>query len=437
VTPLSARGPAGVTPVSAVEVIKAKRDGRELTGVQIRWFLDSYTAGRIAEEQAAALLMAIVWRGMTAHELATWTAAMIASGSRLDLSGVGRPTVDKHSTGGVGDKVSLPLVAMVAACGAAVPQLSGRGLGHTGGTLDKMESIPGWQAALPPAQMVAVLQRVGAVIAAAGAGLAPADAKLYALRDVTGTVESIPLIASSIMSKKIAEGTEALVLDVKVGGGAFMADLGQGRQLAEAMVELGQAHGVATSALITAMDTPLGRAVGNAIEVEESLDVLQGRGPDDLVAVTVALAQEMLALAGIDADPDAVRHDGSALATWRAMVAAQGGDPDAALPRAAGHRVVPAPRAGYLTRLDARAVGTAVWRLGAGRARKEDTVSPTAGIWCRAKPGEWVEPGQPVLELAIDDPARVAAALHALHDAFDIGPEPPPERPLILDRIRP
>ena len=330
----------------AVDVIKAKRDGRALTDEQIRSFLEAYTAGAIAEEQAAALLMAIVWRGMTADELTTWTDAMVASGERLDLSTVGRPTVDKHSTGGVGDKVSLPLVAIVAACGAAVPQLSGRGLGHTGGTLDKMESISGWRAVLPPDEMTRVLRDVGGVICAAGPGLAPADRKLYALRDVTGTVESIPLIASSIMSKKIAEGTQALVLDVKVGTGAFMSDLGQARALAETMVQLGQANGVRTSALITAMDTPLGRAVGNAVEVEESLDVLRGEGPEDLVTITHALAREMLALAGLDADADVVRHDGRALATWRAMVAAQGGDPDATLPRATDYLAVRAPRVG-------------------------------------------------------------------------------------------
>jgi thymidine phosphorylase len=426
-----------VSGFAAVDLIKAKRDGHALDDAQIRWFVDSYTAGAIAEEQAAALLMAIVWRGMSPDELTSWTAAMIASGERLDLSMVGRPTVDKHSTGGVGDKVSLPLVPIVAACGAAVPQLSGRGLGHTGGTLDKMESIPGWRAALAPAAMVTVLQHVGGVICAAGPGLAPADGKLYALRDVTGTVESIPLIASSIMSKKIAEGTESLVLDVKVGRGAFMSDLGQARLLAETLVQLGHANGVRTSALITAMDTPLGRAVGNAIEVEESLDVLSGEGPDDLVEVTLALAREMLDLAGINADADATRGPGGpAMATWRAMVSAQGGDPDAPLPRATEHRAIPAPRAGYVTRLDARAVGVAGWRLGAGRARKEDLVSHTAGIWCRAKRGEWVEAGQPVLELAVDDPSRVPPALDALTNAFAIGPEPPPEQPLILDRIR-
>ncbi|MDQ1399511.1 MAG: thymidine phosphorylase [Acidimicrobiaceae bacterium] len=424
-----------MTVFHAVDVIKAKRDGEILTDTQIRSFIQAYTDGQVAEEQAAALLMAVVWQGMTTEELSAWTAAMVASGDRLDLSGVGRPTVDKHSTGGVGDKVSLPLVAIVAACGAAVPQLSGRGLGHTGGTLDKMESIPGWRAALPPDEMIAVLQRVGGVICAAGPGLAPADRKLYALRDVTGTVESIPLIAGSIMSKKIAEGTKALVLDVKVGTGAFMSDLGQARTLAETMVQLGQANGVRTSALITAMDTPLGRAAGNAVEVEESLEVLQGGGPEDLVTLTHALAREMLALAGVDADADAVRHDGRALATWRAMVAAQGGDPDAALPQATDHQAIRAPQSGYVTRLDARAVGNAAWRLGAGRARKEDIVSKTAGIWCRAKPGEWVEEGQPVVELAIDDPARVPAALDALTGAFDIGPEPPPTRDLIIDYI--
>jgi thymidine phosphorylase len=468
-----------VSTFDAVDVIKAKRDGRALSDAQIRGFIAGYTDGAVADEQAAALLMAIVWRGLSGAELATWTAAMIASGQRLDLSGVGRPTVDKHSTGGVGDKVSLPLVPIVAACGAAVPQLSGRGLGHTGGTLDKMESIPGWRAALAPAEMLAVLRRVGAVICAAGAGagLAPADGKLYALRDVTGTVESIPLIASSIMAKKIAEGTSALVLDVKVGAGAFMADIGQARLLAETMVQLGEAHGVRTSALLTAMDAPLGRAVGNAIEVTEALAVLRGGGPEDLVTVTLALAREMLALAGIDGGAggagagaggaggaaaggaggaaaggggaggaaaggagdlvEAVRQDGRALATWRAMVAAQGGDPDAALPQAGAVEVVRAPAAGYVTRLDARAVGNAVWRLGAGRARKEHRVSATAGIWCRAKPGEWVEAGQPVLELAVDDPSRVPSALDALARAFAVGPEPPPERPLILDRIGP
>ncbi len=421
--------------MNALDVIRAKRDGQPLPDEQITWFIDAYTKGVVPDEQAAALLMAIVWRGMDPHELTTWTAAMIASGERLDLSSVGRPTVDKHSTGGVGDKVSLPLVPLVAACGAAVPQLSGRGLGHTGGTLDKMECIRGWRAHLEPDELLAVLSEVGCVICAAGPGLAPADGKLYALRDVTGTVESIPLIASSIMSKKIAEGTRALVLDVKVGSGAFMPDIDQARQLAETMVELGEANGVRTTALLTSMDTPIGRAVGNALEVTEALDLLAGGGPADLREITLALANEMLALAGVDADPAAALDDGRGLEKFRAMVRAQGGDPDVTLPTAGQRHQVTAAEAGFVTRLDARGVGVAAWRLGAGRARKEDPVSATAGIICRAKPGEPVSAGQPVLELHIDDPARLAGALEALAGAIEIGPEPPPPPTLILERI--
>ena len=317
--------------MNVVEIIKAKRDGERLTDEQLRWFIDAYTKGEIADEQAAALCMAIYFQGMQPGELAVWTGAMIDSGERLDLSSVGRPTVDKHSTGGVGDKVSLILAPLVAACGAAVPQLSGRGLGHSGGTLDKLDAIAGWRSGLSPTEMVSQLQTVGCVIAAAGSGLTPADRKLYALRDVTATVESIPLIASSIMSKKIAEGTEALVLDVKTGSGAFMRSRDDATRLAEAMVVIGEANGVRTSALITAMDTVLGRAAGNAIEVTESVDVLAGRveGLDDLVEVTLALADEMISLAGISADPGAHLADGSALGKWREMVTAQGGDPDA------------------------------------------------------------------------------------------------------------
>ena len=421
--------------MNALDVIRAKRDGQALSDEQIAWFIDAYTNEALPDEQAAALLMAIVWRGMIPHELATWTAAMIASGERLDLSSAGRPTVDKHSTGGVGDKVSLPLVPLVAACGTAVPQLSGRGLGHTGGTLDKMECIPGWRANLEPAEMLAILGQVGCVICAAGPGLAPADGKLYALRDVTGTVESIPLIASSIMSKKIAEGTEALVLDVKVGSGAFMPDLAQAQQLAETMVGLGAAHQVRTTALLTAMDTPIGRAVGNAVEVREALELLAGGGPADLREITLALATEMLALAGVKADPAAALDNGQGLETFWAMVRAQGGDPDAPLPEARNRRNVEATADGFVTRLDARAVGMAAWRLGAGRARKEDPVSAVAGIICLAKPGEAVSAGQPVLELHIDEPGRVDAALDALAGAIEIGPEPPRAQPMILDRI--
>src|ERR1700753_2891633 len=348
----------GVTPVPAVvDLIHLKRDGGTLSGDEVRWLIDTYTSGEIADEQMSALLMAIFFRGLAPAELREWTAAMIASGERLDLSGVGRPTVDKHSTGGVGDKVSLVLAPLVAACGAAVPQLSGRGLGHTGGTLDKLESIPGWRAALPPAEMTEMLSTVGAVICAAGSGLAPADRKLYALRDVTGTVESIPLIASSIMSKKIAEGSSALVLDVKVGSGAFMTELDSAGELAQTMVTLGTEQGVRTSALLTAMDVPLGRAVGNALEVEESVAVLRGEGPPDLVAVTLGLACGMLALAEIAADPAAALASGRALEVYREMIAGQGGDPDAELAQAALTELVTTPSAGLLRRLDARAVG--------------------------------------------------------------------------------
>jgi thymidine phosphorylase len=351
---------------------------------------------------------------------------MIDSGDRLDLSSIARPTVDKHSTGGVGDKVSLILAPLVAACGAAVPQLSGRGLGHTGGTLDKLEAIPGFRAALTPEETIAVLAEAGCVICAAGSGLAPADRRLYALRDVTATVESIPLIASSIMSKKIAEGTSALVLDVKVGTGAFMTSYDRARELAETMVALGEEHGVRTRALLTRMDVPLGRAAGNAVEVEESVQALQGNGPADLMEVTLALAREMLTLAGLDADPAAAIADGRALAAWQTMIRAQGGDPDAPLPQAAHVQTWPSPGTGWLSRLDALAVGTAAWRLGAGRARKEDAVSAAAGVICLAKPGDRVEAGQPLLELRADDPGRFGPALAALAQAAAVSEQEPP-----------
>ncbi|HTV99000.1 MAG TPA: thymidine phosphorylase [Streptosporangiaceae bacterium] len=419
----------------AVELIRAKRDGRELTGDEIRWLIAAYTAGDIADEQMSALLMAVFFRGLEPAELRAWTAAMVASGERLDLGAVSLPTVDKHSTGGVGDKVSLVLAPLVASCGAAVPQLSGRGLGHTGGTLDKLEAIPGWRAGLSAAEMIAVLRSEGCVICAAGADLAPADRKLYALRDVTGTVESIPLIASSIMSKKIAEGTSGLVLDVKVGSGAFMKEITAARLLAQTMVGLGAEAGVRTTALLTGMDVPLGRAVGNAVEVEEAVATLSGDGPPDLVEVTLALAREMLALAGIDADPAAALADGRALDRYRRMIAAQGGDPEAPLPRARHAEQVTAQDSGWLRRLDALAVGVAAWRLGAGRARKEDPVNPAAGVICLAKPGERVEAGQPVLELRADDETRFARARQALAGALEIGAEPAAGPPLVLERI--
>ena len=400
----------GVGHFDAVDIIRTKRDGGELADEEIRWLVNAYVAGTVPDEQVSAWLMAVYFRGMSPRELACLTGAMVASGDVMDMSGLSRPSVDKHSTGGVGDKVSLVLAPLLASLGAAVPQLSGRGLGHTGGTLDKLEAIPGWRSQLSTQEVLAQLESVGCAICAAGAALAPADRRLYALRDVTGTVESVPLIASSIMSKKIAEGTSALVLDVKVGSGAFMQERPRAAELARAMVEIGERANMKVAALLTAMDVPLGRAVGNALEVTEAVDVLEGRGPADLVEVTVALAEVMLELAGLTGDPRQALRDGSALATWRAMVRAQGGDPDAPLPVAAVTDTVRAGRPGYLCRLEARAVGVAAWRLGAGRARKEDPVNASAGVLCLVKPGEPVEKGQPVLELRTDDPGRLERA---------------------------
>ena len=423
----------------AVEVILRKRDGGVLSDSMIDWVVDAYTRGEVADEQMAALAMAILLNGMERAEIARWTAAMIASGERMDFSGLSRPTADKHSTGGVGDKITLPLAPLVAACGVAVPQLSGRGLGHTGGTLDKLESIPGWRADLTNEQVLRQLEEVGAVICAAGAGLAPADKKLYALRDVTGTVEAIPLIASSIMSKKIAEGTGALVLDVKVGTGAFMKDLDRARELAETMVALGTDAGVRTVALLTDMSTPLGLTAGNALEVHESVEVLAGGGPSDVVELTLALAREMLAAAGRpDEDPAARLADGSAMDVWRAMIAAQGGDPDAALPTARETHVVTAPATGTLARLDAMAVGLAAWRLGAGRARQGEAVQAGAGVEIHAKPGDRVTAGAPLLTLHTDEPERFERALAALEGGTDVasdGAPAPAEPAVVLDRI--
>jgi thymidine phosphorylase len=422
----------------AVDVIRAKRDGRELSDPEIDWVIDAYTRGAVADEQMAALAMAVLLNGMNRREISRWTRAMIASGERMEFSALSRPTADKHSTGGVGDKITLPLAPLVAACGVAVPQLSGRGLGHTGGTLDKLESIPGWRASLSTVDMLRQLDTLGAVICAAGDGLAPADRKLYALRDVTGTVEAIPLIASSIMSKKIAEGTGALVLDVKVGSGAFMKSLPDARELARTMVDLGTDAGVRTVALLTDMSTPLGRTAGNALEVRESVEVLAGGGPSDVVELTVLLAREMLAAAGVsDVDPADALADGRAMDVWRRMIAAQGGDPDAALPTARETHDVLAPADGVLAALDAYAVGVAAWRLGAGRARKEDPVQAGAGIELHAKPGEEVRAGQPLLTLHTDEPQRFERALAALDGAFAVAPpgSRPDTVPLVLDRI--
>jgi thymidine phosphorylase len=421
----------------AVEVISAKRDRQELSDGQIDWVVDAYTRGAVADEQMAALAMAILLNGMNRREIGRWTDAMIASGERMDFSALSRPTADKHSTGGVGDKITLPLAPLVAACGIAVPQLSGRGLGHTGGTLDKLESIPGWRAALSNDEMLAQLESVGAVICAAGDGLAPADKKLYALRDVTGTVPAIPLIASSIMSKKIAEGTGALVLDVKVGTGAFMPTADEARELAATMVALGQDAGVHTVALLTDMSTPLGLTAGNAVEVQESVDVLAGGGPADVVELTLALAREMLAGAGRgDIDPAGKLADGSAMDAWRAMISAQGGDPSAPLPQARETHVVKAPASGTLTRLDALAVGLAAWRLGAGRARKEDAVQAGAGVVWHARPGDTVTEGEALFTLHTDEPERFARALEVLEGGYDVGEASAYSAlPLVIDRI--
>jgi thymidine phosphorylase len=425
-------------PFDVVDVIVAKRDQQELSDAQVDWVVDAYVRGVVAEEQMSSLAMAILLNGMERREISRWTSAMIASGERMDFSSLSRPTADKHSTGGVGDKITLALTPLVAACGVAVPQLSGRGLGHTGGTLDKLESIPGWNARLSHGEMMAQLDDVGAVICAAGQGLAPADRKLYALRDVTGTVESIALIASSIMSKKIAEGTGALVLDVKVGSGAFMKDVDSARELARTMVGIGQDAGVNTVALLTSMATPLGLRVGNALEVQEAVEVLAGGGPPDVVELTLVLAAEMLAAVGrSDVDPADALADGRAMDVWRAMVAAQGGDSRAPLPVARHTHEILAPGSGVLTQLDALKVGTAAWRLGAGRARKEDTVQAAAGIELHAKPGAVLRGGDPLMTLHTDTPERFARAVEALEGAYFVAPEGsrPDLLPLVIERV--
>ena len=419
----------------AVDLIRLKRDGGRLPEAGIDWLIDAYTKGGVTDEQMAAMAMAIFFRGLDPAELTRWTNAMIASGERMSFAQLSRPTVDKHSTGGVGDKITLPLAPLVAACGAAVPQLSGRGLGHTGGTLDKLEAIPGWRAALSNEEMLAQLEDVGAVICAAGSGLAPADKKLYALRDVTGTVESIPMISASIMSKKIAEGTQSLVLDVKTGAGAFMKRREDSQALARTMVEIGKAAGVNTVALITAMDTPLGRAAGNGLEVAESVEVLAGGGPSDVRELTLALATEMLACAGLDADPAQVLDSGKAMDAWKAMIRAQGGDPDAPLPLARHTEVITAAADGYLTKLDAMAVGLAAWRLGAGRAKQGDPVQAAAGVTWHAGVGDRVTAGQPLFTLHTDTPERFERAVQAIADAAEIGADPVLPGPIVLERI--
>ncbi len=426
-------------PFAAVEIISAKRDNGELSDPQIDWIVDAYTRGVVADEQMSALLMAILLNGMNMREISRWTDAMINSGERMNWSALSRKTADKHSTGGVGDKITLPLAPLVAACGGAVPQLSGRGLGHTGGTLDKLESIPGWRASLSNAEMLKVLQDCGAVICAAGAGLAPADKKLYALRDVTGTVPAIPLIASSIMSKKIAEGTSALILDVKTGAGAFMSDPLKARELAQTMVALGTRAGVNTRALITAMDVPLGLTAGNALEVRESVEVLAGGGPADIVELTLVMAREMLDAAGIKPtmDPADALKNGVAMDVWRQMISAQGGDPDAKLPVAREQYVVTAESSGEIIEMNAMSVGISAWRLGAGRSRQGEAVQAGAGIEIHAKPGESITAGAPLFTLHTDDSPRFERALEALQGAVRISStgEQVERLPLIIEKI--
>lgn len=428
-----------IEPFDTVDLIRAKRDKHPLSTEQINWLVDAFTRGYVGDEQMAAMAMAIFLNGMERREIKDLTLAMIESGERMDFATLSKPTADKHSTGGVGDKITLPLAPLVASFGVAVPQLSGRGLGHTGGTLDKLESIPGWRASLSNEELREQLESIGAVICAAGSGLAPADGKLYSLRDITGTVEAIPLIASSIMSKKIAEGTSALVLDVKFGSGAFLKDIEQSRQLAETMVALGTDAGVTTTALLTNMNVPLGLAIGNANEVRESVEVLAGGGPADVVELTVALAREMLESAGqMEADVEDALKDGRAMDTWRAMISAQGGDPDAPLPVAREQHVVTADRDGMLVEQQALPFGIAAWRLGAGRARKQDPVQHSAGIDLHAKPGDVVKKGQPLFTLSADEPARFERALEALEGSYrigDAGDQVHDGGPLIVDRI--
>jgi thymidine phosphorylase len=434
---LTEQSKSGVEPFAAVEIIAAKRDRNELSDKQIDWTVAAYTRGVIADEQMSALLMAILLNGMNSREISRWTNAMINSGERMNWSALDRPTADKHSTGGVGDKITLPLAPLVAACGGAVPQLSGRGLGHTGGTLDKLESIPGWRASLSNAEMLKVLQDTGAVICAAGAGLAPADKKLYALRDVTATVEAIPLIASSIMSKKIAEGTSALILDVKTGSGAFMSDPAKAGELARTMVQLGLDAGVKTRALVTAMDVPLGLTAGNALEVRESIEVLAGGGPADVVELTILLAREMIDAAGIvGKDPADALKDGSAMDHWKRMISAQGGDPDAKLPVAREKHVITATESGVMTNMDALKIGVSAWRLGAGRSKQGETVQAGAGIEMHSKPGDYIKSGEPLLTLHTDEPARFDRAIEILGGAIEIKENGKVERlPLIIERI--
>lgn len=427
---------APVEPFDIAQLIGRKRHAEPLSEAEISWLVDAFVRDVVAPEQMSALLMAIVIQGMNRDEIRSLTAAMIASGETMDFTKLGKPAIDKHSTGGVGDKITLPLVPLVASYGVAVPQLSGRGLGHTGGTLDKLESIPGWRANISNDEMYDALRDIGGVICSAGSGLAPADRKMYALRDVTGTVAAVPLIASSIMSKKIAEGAHGLVLDVKMGSGAFLPGIDEARELAQTMVNLGADSGLNTVALITDMDQPLGREVGNANEVRESLEVLAGGGPDDVVELTVALAREMLTLAGMpDIDPAEGLRDGRAMDVWRQMVTSQGGDPDATLPEANETEVVLATHSGYVQRVDALDVGVAAWRLGAGRARPSDPVDHSAGVTVHVKRGDLIAPGDVLFTVRCDNAGRMGRGLELLQNAVEFGEHAPVSHDIVLERV--
>jgi pyrimidine-nucleoside phosphorylase len=432
----------------AVDIIMKKRDGGVLDRAEIVAFVDGVTSGAWPEYQAAALLMAILLRGMNAEETAALTTAMVDSGVRVDLRRIPGIKVDKHSTGGVGDKTSLILAPLVASCGVPVPMMSGRGLGHTGGTLDKLESIPGFRVGLSLDEMQKALAAVGCAMIGQTAEIAPADKTLYALRDVTGTVESIPLISASIMSKKIAEGIDALVLDVKTGSGAFMKTEADSRRLAESLVAIGTASGVKTEAVITAMDTPLGDAVGNALEVIECIEVLKGRGPADLTEVSLELTARMLVMGGVAPDRDSARAraddalaSGEGLERLRRIIAQQGGDPRVVddyglMPSIESSAPVRASRNGYLERVDAELVGRASVALGAGRDRVDDPVDPAVGIMVRQKPGAAVRAGETVLELFYRDAGKLQAALALAERAIVVSEQRPSIRPIIVGEVR-
>jgi pyrimidine-nucleoside phosphorylase len=433
--------------IRAVDVIRNKRDGRVLQRAEIDYFVAGVTDGTLPDYQASALLMAILLRGMSPEETAHLTDAMVRSGTRMSFAEVDGIPVDKHSTGGVGDKTSIVLAPLAVACGAAVPMMSGRGLGHTGGTLDKLEAIPGFRTALSPDELRAAMQSVRCALIGQTSDIAPADRKLYALRDVTSTVESIPLISASIMSKKIAEGIGGLVLDVKTGAGAFMKTLDDSRRLAESLVAIGKASGVRTEALITDMNAPLGRAVGNANEIVESIETLKGKGPEDVESLSVQLAARMLVLAGIastEADGEAaVRRalaSGAAVDVFRRIVENQGGDPRVIddytrLPSAPDEQMVAAPRAGFVADIRAEHVGRAAVVLGAGRARLEDAVDHGVGISIVAPPGTEVKNGEPVLVVRHRGGRGLADALPLLREALDIRDERPAARPLVVGSV--